>query len=407
MRNSGMLGAVVALGFAASAFAQPASTNLGSLAVPGTLSSSADITGGTIVWYQVTLSAAINATNWLDIYTDDVGEDTELGFFDSTGALVGNDDDGGVFFASALSFGAGSGLLRGDAGDGPSSGQDGASVAAGVYYLAVCEYNGLFSAPWIVTTDGTGGAPVPVSLATGTAPPPPITWNETTNGGGDAADLPASAQAVTITGTVERITGRLVPSDVDMYCIQICDFANFRAASGGSLDSQMWLFNSSGLGVSFSDDTATGTLGVLTSQFVTANGQYYLAISQYDRDAVDSAGVALWNDMPFGVERQPDGMGVGAVRGWAGSTGGNVDYSITLTGGCGCSVRCVADTDDGSGTGTPDGGVGIEDLLYYLTLFEAGSIGADVDDGSATGTPDGGVGIEDLLYFLVRFEAGC
>src|SRR6185295_4462139 len=30
---------------------------------------------------------------------------------------------------------------------------------------------------------------------------------------------------------------------------------------------------------------------------------------------------------------------------------------------------CVADFDDGSGTGTPDGGVGIEDLLYYLHVY--------------------------------------
>ncbi len=32
---------------------------------------------------------------------------------------------------------------------------------------------------------------------------------------------------------------------------------------------------------------------------------------------------------------------------------------------------------------------------------------ADVDDGSGTGTPDGGVTIDDLLYFLQRFESGC
>lgn len=31
----------------------------------------------------------------------------------------------------------------------------------------------------------------------------------------------------------------------------------------------------------------------------------------------------------------------------------------------------------------------------------------DVDDGTGTGTPDGGVTIDDLLYFLQRFEAGC
>jgi hypothetical protein len=32
---------------------------------------------------------------------------------------------------------------------------------------------------------------------------------------------------------------------------------------------------------------------------------------------------------------------------------------------------------------------------------------ADVDDGSGSGTPDGGVTIGDLLYDLRRFEAGC
>jgi hypothetical protein len=71
------------------------------------------------------------------------------------------------------------------------------------------------------------------------------------------------------------------------------------------------------------------------------------------------------------------------------------------------SAGCVADVDDGSGTGIPDGGVGVEDLLYYLSLFDGGLLGADVDDGSGTGVPDGGVGIEDLLYYLQRYDAGC
>ncbi len=71
------------------------------------------------------------------------------------------------------------------------------------------------------------------------------------------------------------------------------------------------------------------------------------------------------------------------------------------------SCECIADVDDGTGTGTPDGGVDIADLLYYLSLFEAGNLDADVDDGTGTGTPDNGVDISDLLYFLVRFGAGC
>ncbi len=68
---------------------------------------------------------------------------------------------------------------------------------------------------------------------------------------------------------------------------------------------------------------------------------------------------------------------------------------------------CIADLDNGTSTGTPDGGVTIDDLLYYLLIFEAGSIQADIDDGSATATRDCGVTIDDLLYYLFRFETGC
>ncbi len=86
-------------------------------------------------------------------------------------------------------------------------------------------------------------------------------------------------------------------------------------------------------------------------------------------------------------------------------TFGNLTRVAFRTGAA--APSCVADVDDGSGTGTPDGGVTIDDLIYYLGLFEAGNVGADVDDGSGTGTTDGGVTIDDLIYYLTRFEAGC
>jgi len=70
-------------------------------------------------------------------------------------------------------------------------------------------------------------------------------------------------------------------------------------------------------------------------------------------------------------------------------------------------IRCIADLDDGSGTGTPDLGVTVDDLLYFLHIFEQGSLDADVDDGTSSGTPDAGVTIDDLLYFILRFEQGC
>ena len=68
---------------------------------------------------------------------------------------------------------------------------------------------------------------------------------------------------------------------------------------------------------------------------------------------------------------------------------------------------CVADLDNGSGSGTPDNAVTIDDLLFFLGAFETGNIAADLDNGTFTGTPDNAVTIDDLLYFLVRFEDGC
>ncbi|HVZ34190.1 MAG TPA: PQQ-dependent sugar dehydrogenase, partial [Polyangiaceae bacterium] len=69
--------------------------------------------------------------------------------------------------------------------------------------------------------------------------------------------------------------------------------------------------------------------------------------------------------------------------------------------------ECVADIDDGNGTGEPDGHVTDDDLRYFLTLFDAGLLSADLDDGSGEGIPDGVLSIEDIRYFLQHFHAGC
>lgn len=89
-------------------------------------------------------------------------------------------------------------------------------------------------------------------------------------------------------------------------------------------------------------------------------------------------------------------------------------YSCQVSNGC-ASVEsrqanvsaCAVDLDDGTGTGTRDAAVGIEDLIYFLAAFERGDAGVDLDDGTLSGTPDGGVDVADLVYFLVHFEEGC
>lgn len=72
--------------------------------------------------------------------------------------------------------------------------------------------------------------------------------------------------------------------------------------------------------------------------------------------------------------------------------------------------NCPADLDDDgdlANGGHPDGGVTIDDLIYFLRAFEAGDPRADLDDGSINGTADCGVSIDDLIYFLIRFESAC
>lgn len=70
---------------------------------------------------------------------------------------------------------------------------------------------------------------------------------------------------------------------------------------------------------------------------------------------------------------------------------------------------CPGDLDDGSGTGTRDESVTVEDLVYFLRAYAAGDLAADLDDdGSIAGQdPDGAVTIEDLLFMLAHFDGAC
>jgi hypothetical protein len=71
------------------------------------------------------------------------------------------------------------------------------------------------------------------------------------------------------------------------------------------------------------------------------------------------------------------------------------------------AANCPMDLDDGSGSGTTDGAVTIDDLLYFLGRFEAGSMSVDLDNGTGTGVGDGAVDVSDLVFFLTNFEQGC
>lgn len=162
-------------------------------------------------------------------------------------------------------------------------------------------------------------------------------WNEV----GDAPELLPGQMTVGV-GPLTNIVGAIGASnDRDLYCIDIYDFQAFRAttvAQPGTLaDTQLFLFNANGMGVTHNDDSAGGARSTLTAMFVPGNGRYYIGISGYNGDP-SSAGGLIWNNTPFATERAPDGPGAGgALTGWGG-TSATGTYDILLNGATFCAV---------------------------------------------------------------------
>jgi hypothetical protein len=166
-------------------------------------------------------------------------------------------------------------------------------------------------------------------------------WNEV----GDAGDLPASAQVVMGAGSLTQINGFFGANDADMYRILITNPAAFSATTfgGTTLDTQLWLFHVSGMGIAHNDDVPAGNpgAGTLQSMFPVGNplyaslapGEYLIAITRYDRDPV-SAGGLIFPNSPFNVVHGPTGPGGGSpITGWLGTTSASTaQYSIYLTG---------------------------------------------------------------------------
>ncbi len=262
----------------------------------------------------------------------------------------------------------------------------------------------------VLTPTGPEGSVFTLPFTAGDAQAHSATGNITLTTDG-AGDTPATASKKG--NEASSIVGVLGTSDVDMFAICVGDPNTFAATTypGTTYDTQLFLFNPDGTGALMDDDVPTGNPGDTTLQSAIVGvplangGLYYLAVSRWDNDPQNAANADLWLDTPYDTVRAPDGAGAGsAVHHWTGTTSTAGAYQIDLTS---ATTTCAADMDDGSATGTPDCGVDINDLLYFLTGYEAGDISADLDDGSATGTPDCGVDINDLLFFLTHYEGGC
>ncbi len=168
------------------------------------------------------------------------------------------------------------------------------------------------------------------------------------------------------------------------------------------------------------DDFLPGspTAETLESQPVRLAGQAFVARGPFAATTVLETldGVAVWISTDAIVSRLNTTLGgipnapctiTGIFTQFDPTTPFDSGYELTAIEILPECPGCPADLDDGSGTGRPDCGVTVDDLIFYLATFFSGGARADLDDGSGTGTLDSGVTIDDLIFFLARFETGC
>jgi hypothetical protein len=280
-------------------------------------------------------------------------------------------------------------------------------------------------AGWSGSTSSTGTYRIFLTGAAGATAgdpadcPPPEPWDESYHGGGDAGDLPATAQIVTSPDAtpcetpVTRVRGDLGASDADMYVICITDPASFSATTVGStgFDTQLWLFRCDGTGVVHNDEAVGTTVSQSridnSTNCIQQGGIYLLAISRYNLDPVDASGQLIWNDSPFRAVRCPDGPGrANPIAGWTGSTPAAGRYIIQLQGayfvrpsGCEEPPGCQPHNGDVTGEGCIDDA----DLLAVLLAF--GRTGSNL--GRVDVNCDQVVDDADLLRVLLNFGSGC
>ena len=172
------------------------------------------------------------------------------------------------------------------------------------------------------------------------------TWDETTDGGGDAGDLPGTAQVTVGTGALTTITGLsdAATEDKDLFLIKIlagggfsANVASDRTDGMGPDDTKLYILNAAGFGIAADDDSSTTggpfDAGIQVGDPLVASlpeGLYLVGITDLDYIPTSVGGDIFPGGGPVG----PTGPGGGsAMTGW--SPSGHEDawnYTITLTG---------------------------------------------------------------------------
>jgi hypothetical protein len=244
---------------------------------------------------------------------------------------------------------------------------------------------------------------------------PPATWFVET---GDAGELLPAALSADGSGPLHAIVGTVDTASadrVDLYKINICDYQNFSASTfGGSmLDTMLALFDETGRGVTLNicAEGLPTCQARITSQFLTANGTYYLGLSLWNRYPTDGTNL-IWSSAPafWQVEYAPNGPGASSpLGGWTGtSTFGGERYRIALTGVCFVGQTCYANCD--GSTAQPI--LNVDDFTCFINSFAAAQSLPHAQQVTHYANCDGStvapaLNVDDFTCFINQFAQGC
>lgn len=146
---------------------------------------------------------------------------------------------------------------------------------------------------------------------------------------GDAGSSLGTAQI--LIGGTDVVTGSLSPeSDVDIFSFN-WGGGNFYVSTVGttSFDSQLFLFDSTGLGVQANDDGISFAGPAYLQVTLLSAGMYYLGVSGYDNDPYDTNGSLMFQSIPFNELYGP--LTLAPLGSWSGNSYTSAGaYTITF-----------------------------------------------------------------------------
>jgi hypothetical protein len=141
----------------------------------------------------------------------------------------------------------------------------------------------------------------------------------------DAGDTIATAQM--LSGGIDVVTGS-VSGDADLFGFYWGGGSFYADTVGSFIDSQLFLFDSTGAGVWGNDDGASGFQALIQDASLDA-GLYYIGISAFDLDPRDASNNLLFQSSPYTPLYGPN-PNAGTLDHWSGYSWTSGSYQINF-----------------------------------------------------------------------------